>query len=76
MDPEEEIAFAHGVRSRAASRRGTHIVETRCDGIIPGHAGTPDDIRAMRTWLTDRGAPADLDVLAEGETPADDGATA
>jgi alkanesulfonate monooxygenase SsuD/methylene tetrahydromethanopterin reductase-like flavin-dependent oxidoreductase (luciferase family) len=44
----------------------------KCDGIIPGNAGTPADIRAMRAWLTEHGAAADLDVLAEGETPADD----
>jgi hypothetical protein len=49
----------------------------RCDGIVPQYDvgerdGTPDDIREMRTWLTDHGATADLDVIAEGETPPDD----
>ena len=44
----------------------------RCDGVIPGHGGGPEEIRAMRAWLTERGAPPDLDILAEGETPADD----
>jgi alkanesulfonate monooxygenase SsuD/methylene tetrahydromethanopterin reductase-like flavin-dependent oxidoreductase (luciferase family) len=43
----------------------------RCDGIIP-QAATVTDYPAMRAWLTERGARPDLDVLAEGETPADD----
>ena len=30
----------------------------------------------MRAWLTDHGSPPDLDILAEGETPADDPAIA
>jgi len=49
----------------------------RCDGVIPqfdvgDREGTPDDIRAMRSWLLDHGARPDLDVIAEGETPAGD----
>jgi alkanesulfonate monooxygenase SsuD/methylene tetrahydromethanopterin reductase-like flavin-dependent oxidoreductase (luciferase family) len=48
----------------------------KCDGIIPANAGTPDDVRAMCAWLAEHGAPADLDVLAEGETPPDDTAAA
>ncbi|GLY94267.1 LLM class flavin-dependent oxidoreductase [Actinoplanes sp. NBRC 103695] len=44
----------------------------KCDGLIPGHEQTPETIRATRAWLTAQGAPADLDILAEGETPADD----
>jgi alkanesulfonate monooxygenase SsuD/methylene tetrahydromethanopterin reductase-like flavin-dependent oxidoreductase (luciferase family) len=49
----------------------------RCDGVVPqydldGQEGTPDDVRAMRAWLADRGARPDLDVVAEGETPAND----
>jgi alkanesulfonate monooxygenase SsuD/methylene tetrahydromethanopterin reductase-like flavin-dependent oxidoreductase (luciferase family) len=49
----------------------------RCDGIVPQYdvgdrEGTPDDIRAMRGWLAEHGARPDLDVIAEGETPADD----
>jgi len=49
----------------------------RCDGVIPqyqldGRTGGPDDVAAMRAWLTERGARPDLDVIAEGETPADD----
>lgn len=53
----------------------------RCDGVVPewhlgGREGTPDDVREMRSWLTDRGAASALDVIAEGETPADDPAAA
>jgi alkanesulfonate monooxygenase SsuD/methylene tetrahydromethanopterin reductase-like flavin-dependent oxidoreductase (luciferase family) len=52
----------------------------RCDGLIPavmGDAGlqdttTPEHIRAMRAWLTERGASANFDIISEGETPADD----
>jgi len=29
-------------------------------------------IRSLRAWLTEQGAKPDFDVLAEGETPADD----
>jgi len=49
----------------------------RCDGILPEfqlgerEAG-PDDVREMRAWLSDAGAPAHLDVVAEGETPPGD----
>jgi hypothetical protein len=53
----------------------------RCDGIIPQYqlgdrAATPDDARAVRAWLTDQGAGPGLDMVAEGETPADDPAAA
>jgi alkanesulfonate monooxygenase SsuD/methylene tetrahydromethanopterin reductase-like flavin-dependent oxidoreductase (luciferase family) len=47
----------------------------RCDGVIPQYrAGEPgpSDAAAIRTWLTDQGAPAGFDVIAEGETPASD----
>jgi alkanesulfonate monooxygenase SsuD/methylene tetrahydromethanopterin reductase-like flavin-dependent oxidoreductase (luciferase family) len=49
----------------------------RCDGIIPeyhpaGRHGAPDDVRALRAWLTDHGARPTLDVIAEGETPTND----
>jgi alkanesulfonate monooxygenase SsuD/methylene tetrahydromethanopterin reductase-like flavin-dependent oxidoreductase (luciferase family) len=49
----------------------------RCDGIIPqfdlgGREGEPDDARAARAWLAGHGARPDLDMVAEGETPADD----
>jgi alkanesulfonate monooxygenase SsuD/methylene tetrahydromethanopterin reductase-like flavin-dependent oxidoreductase (luciferase family) len=45
-----------------------------CDGVVPqyGGEGTPDDVRAMRTWLSEHGARPDIDVIAEGETPGDD----
>jgi alkanesulfonate monooxygenase SsuD/methylene tetrahydromethanopterin reductase-like flavin-dependent oxidoreductase (luciferase family) len=48
----------------------------RCDGIIPDGATSLDDLREMRAWLAEHGARPDLDVLAEGETPADDPAAA
>jgi alkanesulfonate monooxygenase SsuD/methylene tetrahydromethanopterin reductase-like flavin-dependent oxidoreductase (luciferase family) len=53
----------------------------RCEGVIPqyqldGRDGTPDDVRAVRAWLAERGARPDLDVVAQGETPADDPAAA
>jgi len=53
----------------------------RCDGVIPqynldGREGGPQDARAMRTWLTERGARPGFDMVAEGETPADDPAAA
>ncbi|MFI5930871.1 LLM class flavin-dependent oxidoreductase [Actinoplanes sp. NPDC051494] len=44
----------------------------RCDGVIPQGLETPDDARALRAWLTDHDAAPGLDVLTEGETPADD----
>jgi len=43
----------------------------RCDGVIPGGAGVAE-LPAMRAWLQERGAPAELDVLSEGETSGDD----
>jgi alkanesulfonate monooxygenase SsuD/methylene tetrahydromethanopterin reductase-like flavin-dependent oxidoreductase (luciferase family) len=46
----------------------------RCDGIVPqypGHEGTPADARDVRAWLIERGARPDVDVIAQGETPAD-----
>jgi alkanesulfonate monooxygenase SsuD/methylene tetrahydromethanopterin reductase-like flavin-dependent oxidoreductase (luciferase family) len=53
----------------------------RCDGVIPqyrveGREQGPQDARAVRAWLTERGAPDTFDVIADGETPADDAATA
>jgi alkanesulfonate monooxygenase SsuD/methylene tetrahydromethanopterin reductase-like flavin-dependent oxidoreductase (luciferase family) len=47
----------------------------RCDGLIPqfreaGQVAGPDGIRAARRWLAENGARADLDVIADGETPA------
>jgi alkanesulfonate monooxygenase SsuD/methylene tetrahydromethanopterin reductase-like flavin-dependent oxidoreductase (luciferase family) len=53
----------------------------RCDGVIPqyrlsGRAAEPADARAVRNWLTGEGATPDLDVVADGETPAEDPAAA
>ena len=61
----------------------------RCDGIIPQYqlsdraagpddarAAGPDDARAVRDWLTAHGAAPGLDMVAEGETPADPAAAA
>jgi alkanesulfonate monooxygenase SsuD/methylene tetrahydromethanopterin reductase-like flavin-dependent oxidoreductase (luciferase family) len=53
----------------------------RCDGIVPQFEGddkdgSPDEIREMRKWLSENGARSDIDVIAEGETPADDAARA
>jgi alkanesulfonate monooxygenase SsuD/methylene tetrahydromethanopterin reductase-like flavin-dependent oxidoreductase (luciferase family) len=49
----------------------------RCDGVIPQYQlgdGEPsaEQARAVRAWLTGQGAPADFDVIADGETPAGD----
>jgi alkanesulfonate monooxygenase SsuD/methylene tetrahydromethanopterin reductase-like flavin-dependent oxidoreductase (luciferase family) len=49
----------------------------RCDGVVPqyelgGRDATPGDAREMIGWLTERGARSELDVIAEGETSAED----
>jgi alkanesulfonate monooxygenase SsuD/methylene tetrahydromethanopterin reductase-like flavin-dependent oxidoreductase (luciferase family) len=51
----------------------------RCDGVVPQYQngeGTARDARAVVDWLAERGAPPALDVIAQGETPADDPAGA
>ena len=53
----------------------------RCDGIIPQYEldsrePRPEDARAAREWLAERGAGPGLDMVADGETPADDPAAA
>jgi alkanesulfonate monooxygenase SsuD/methylene tetrahydromethanopterin reductase-like flavin-dependent oxidoreductase (luciferase family) len=53
----------------------------RCDGVIPqyrlsGRSAEPADARAVRNWLTDQGAGPDVDVVADGETPAAERAAA
>jgi alkanesulfonate monooxygenase SsuD/methylene tetrahydromethanopterin reductase-like flavin-dependent oxidoreductase (luciferase family) len=49
----------------------------RCQGVLPefmpeGRGQEPDDVRALRAWLAERGAPGSMDVVVDGETPADD----
>jgi hypothetical protein len=52
----------------------------RCDGVIPqyqqadrdGRLPTGEDARVIRTWLTEQGVPPVFDLIADGETPADD----
>jgi hypothetical protein len=53
----------------------------RCDGVIPqyrisGRAAQPDDAGVVRTWLSGNGCRPDFDLVADGETPADDHAAA
>ena len=52
----------------------------RCDGVIPQYrepsAGGPDDARAVRSWLSENGAAASFDIVADGETPAGDAGAA
>ncbi len=52
----------------------------RCDGIVPQYADgkepVPDDARAVRAWLGENGAAQGMDLVADGETPADDAAAA
>jgi alkanesulfonate monooxygenase SsuD/methylene tetrahydromethanopterin reductase-like flavin-dependent oxidoreductase (luciferase family) len=53
----------------------------RCQGVLPefmpeGREPEPDDVRALRAWLAEHGAPDGLDVVADGETAADDPAGA
>jgi alkanesulfonate monooxygenase SsuD/methylene tetrahydromethanopterin reductase-like flavin-dependent oxidoreductase (luciferase family) len=47
----------------------------RCDGVIPQYRTAepgPQDAAAVRAWLTGQGRPAVFDLIADGETPADD----
>jgi alkanesulfonate monooxygenase SsuD/methylene tetrahydromethanopterin reductase-like flavin-dependent oxidoreductase (luciferase family) len=47
----------------------------RCDGVLPQFQegmDTPDEMRVLRMWLSERGADPGLDVIAQGETPAGD----
>jgi alkanesulfonate monooxygenase SsuD/methylene tetrahydromethanopterin reductase-like flavin-dependent oxidoreductase (luciferase family) len=53
----------------------------RCQGVLPefvfeDREQGPDDVRALRAWLAEQGAPASMDVVIDGETPADDPAAA
>lgn len=45
----------------------------RCDGVVPqydGDEGTPAQLRKLCSWLEEHGAAGQVDVIAEGETPA------
>jgi alkanesulfonate monooxygenase SsuD/methylene tetrahydromethanopterin reductase-like flavin-dependent oxidoreductase (luciferase family) len=46
----------------------------RCEGVMPQyeHGSSPDEMRAMCAWLREQGRQPGFDVVAEGETPADD----
>ncbi|WP_116067504.1 LLM class flavin-dependent oxidoreductase [Asanoa ferruginea] len=46
----------------------------RCDGVIPEFSGEggPEGARSVREWLGTRGVGAEFDLIAEGETRADD----
>jgi alkanesulfonate monooxygenase SsuD/methylene tetrahydromethanopterin reductase-like flavin-dependent oxidoreductase (luciferase family) len=50
----------------------------RCDGVMPQYQDepSPDAMRAMVDWLRENGVPPGFDVVAEGETPADDAGAA
>lgn len=66
-----------GVWPRPKSMRRT----LRCDGVIPQYEAADRDggleaIRSLRAWLTEQGAKPGYDIVAEGETPADDPAAA
>lgn len=48
----------------------------RCEGVVPqyeglGYDAQPEQARAVREWLDARGGPG-IDVVAQGETPAED----
>src|SRR5258708_1038664 len=75
-----------GVRRRptggaGGAGRGAVARVRRCGGVIPqyrraGHTAEPDDARAVRTWLTGHGSGPGFDLIADGETPANDRAAA
>jgi hypothetical protein len=51
----------------------------RCDGVLPqysGGDGRPEEACRLKAWLTERASGREYDVLADGETPADDPAAA
>jgi hypothetical protein len=50
----------------------------RCEGVMPQYAedGSPEQMRQMCAWLAAHGDGRQFDVVAEGETPADDPGTA
>jgi hypothetical protein len=76
---DEQTTVARPVQDRipiwvvAAWPRPRSMQRTlRCDGII----GVTADPVAARQWVIEHGGPADIDIIVEGETPADDPATA
>src|SRR3954462_135798 len=58
----------------------------RCEGVLPANVPrgaterqppmTPQQIKDMVAWLRDHGAAPDLDVVVEGDTPANDAVVA
>jgi alkanesulfonate monooxygenase SsuD/methylene tetrahydromethanopterin reductase-like flavin-dependent oxidoreductase (luciferase family) len=49
----------------------------RCDGVVPQYQPrdskeTAEDVAPLRAWLAEHGAREDLEVISQGETPADD----
>jgi len=51
----------------------------RCDGVIPQYRAAdagPQDAAAVRAWLSGQGKPSGFDLIADGETPADDAVAA
>lgn len=51
----------------------------RCDGVIPQYRMEqpgPEDASSVRAWLAEHDVPASFDVIADGETPADDAGAA
>jgi alkanesulfonate monooxygenase SsuD/methylene tetrahydromethanopterin reductase-like flavin-dependent oxidoreductase (luciferase family) len=53
----------------------------RCDGVVPQYnlgsrEPAPADAAAVSQWLAEHGAKPGMDIISEGETPADDPATA
>jgi len=50
----------------------------RCQGVVPQYHedDVADHLRAVRSWLDSHGAPSTLDLISQGETPADDPAGA
>ena len=74
--PRERIPiWVVGVWPRPKSMRRA----LRCDGILPQYADGRDSLeqlRELRAWLAEQPGGGALDVIAEGETPADDPARA
>lgn len=49
----------------------------KLDGVVPEYGfedreATPEELREVRSWLLEHGARPDIDLISEGETPADD----